>query len=116
MSIGEINSDKNATSNISSSKYSIKDIQEKVKLLLLNARIFDKALKSLTGKKRFLKIFNLFEFFLKLILDSKLQDIITKHLAKTCLTEIFNEILKFTATDQLISFNEEALNADVKFE
>lgn len=41
---------------------------------------------------------------------------ITKHLAKTCLTEIFNEILKFAATDQLISFNEEALNADVKFE
>ncbi len=85
-------------------------------MLLLNARIFDKALKSLTGKKRNKKFLICLKFFFKLILDSKLQDMITKHLAKTCLTEIFNEILKFAATDQLISFNEEALNADVKFE
>ena len=35
-------------------------------------------------------------------------------MAKTCLTDIYCEILKFIATEQLISFNEENFNAEVR--
>ena len=57
---GEVDSEKNKSSNILSSKNSIKDIQDKVKLLILNARIFDKALKTLTGKTElFLTFFHI---------------------------------------------------------
>ncbi len=72
----------------------LKDVQETVKLLLINAKIFDKALKSLT--------------------DSKVQEIIAKHLAKTCLTDIFNEIIKFIATEQFITFNDENMNSETR--
>ena len=75
VSIGEIDSDKNATSNISSSKYSIKDIQEKVKFLLLNARIFDKALllENILDQHQFILLRNYFKlikflmFYLKFL-------------------------------------------------
>ena len=50
VAIGE-NSEKtnSGAASANSNKNTLKDVQEKVKLLLINAKIFDKALKSLTG-------------------------------------------------------------------
>jgi hypothetical protein len=41
--------------------------------------------------------------------------LLSKHLIKTTLSEILNEMLKFIAAEQLITISEENLNNDVSF-
>lgn len=52
VTIGE-NGEKGASQVSNTQKNTIKEVQEKVKLLLINAKVFDKALKSLTGNTFF---------------------------------------------------------------
>ena len=52
VTIGE-NGEKGASQVSNTQKNTIKEVQEKVKLLLVNAKVFDKALKSLTGNTFF---------------------------------------------------------------
>merc|ERR1719468_132711 len=78
----------------SKKKFSIKEIQDNIKLFLINAKIFEKGLKSFS--------------------DAKTQDILSKHLIKTIYSEIFNDMVKFIANEQMISYKEENFNNDTR--
>ncbi|CAF0946717.1 unnamed protein product [Brachionus calyciflorus] len=75
-----------------SKKLTIKDVQEKARLFLVQGRLFEKALKLFT--------------------DAKVQETLNKHLVKTSCSEITNEMLKFIATEQMLQINDENLNPD----
>ena len=53
-------------------------------------------------------------FNLHLNKDAKTQDLLNKHLIKSTLNEIANEMIKFLASEQMIQFNEENFTGEVK--
>jgi hypothetical protein len=95
------NSETNSHSNQNGSKplnknLTLKDVQEKVKSFLVNARIFEKSMKLFAS-------------------DTKIHDLLSKHLIKTVSSEIVNEMLRILAEEQMIQVaNEENLNTEVK--
>lgn len=77
-----------------SKKNTIKDVQERIKTFLLNAKIFEKGLKSMN--------------------DPKVQEMISKHLIKTICTDIVNDMLRFLGHEQMIAFNEDNMTSEVR--
>ena len=75
-----------------SKKITIKDLQEKVRLFLVNAKIFEKSMKLFT--------------------DNKVQDLLSKHLIKTVCSEVANEMVRLIAEEQMIQCGDD-LNTDV---
>ncbi len=66
MSSKDLNNQSSGTPNAHSSsspvKYSIKEAQEKIKLFLINAKIFERAIKTFTGKLVLFLNYSVFEF------------------------------------------------------
>jgi hypothetical protein len=74
-------------------KNTIKEMQEKLKLFLINAKIFEKGVKTFP--------------------DPKTQDALNKHLIKTSFSDMVNDMVKFIANENMIQYKEESLNGDV---
>jgi len=76
-------------------KNSFKEMQEKLKLFLINAKIFMKGIDALSET------------------HYKAQDPLVKHLINTFFTDIINEMVKFLAGENMIRCEEENLTVDV---
>jgi hypothetical protein len=46
-------------------------------------------------------------------LDVKVQETLTKHLIKSICNEIINDMLRFIASEQMLTLNDESLTNDV---
>jgi hypothetical protein len=83
----------NETTKHQSVKLTIKDIQEKLRTLLMNARVFDRGLRTISNQK--------------------LLDMLNKHLIKTICNDMANELFKYVANEQGLAFNEDNFSSDV---
>lgn len=93
---GIISSSSECNDKLAKPKNTLRETQEKIKLLLINARIFEKGVKSFSGS------------------DSKTQDTLNKHLIKTVYSEMVNEMVKSIANEHMISYKDENFTADTR--
>jgi len=78
----------------SSGKNTIKEVQERLKTIILNAKVFDKAAKTFPNEKG--------------------QDQLNKHLVKTVCSDMANELFQYVASENMINLSEENFTADTR--
>lgn len=116
---GLISSSASAEANQSPSKSkrtTMKEMQEKIRMFLLSAKIFEKGVNSFEGNIwNFIGFRVLYEanHITLYFLDTKTQNALRQHLIKTVYSDIVNDMFKFIANENAIAYEEENFNTEV---